>query len=960
MIRRTLMVCMALVAGFALATAGFAQSSQTATLTGTVASNDGQPLPGVTITVTSPSLQGERAAVSGVNGDYIFKNLPPGNYTVRFSLEGMQTVERTATLPLGSVTRSDATMEVSAAEETIVVTGEAPSALETTTVGANFTKDVIDNLPITRTPTNIAELSAGLTDNTPVGGQVAINGALAYDNAILINGVNVQDNIFGQTNNLFIDDAIEETQVMTSGISSEFGGFTGGVINTITKSGGNTFSGSFRADFDRAEWRDETPFEKDRGIKREGDLNKTYTATLGGPILKDRLWFFLAGREFKRDTARTTNVGGQAFTTTSDNPRYEIKLTGNINSNHSLQVSYINNDRSDKNNVQLNPLELAAVIPNGEFPNEGTSINYSGVFTNSLFGELRYSEKAFQFKGLGGSSPDIRESPFYSYGITNGLSGLYHAPYFDATDPEDRDNEEWYAALSWFLSTEATGSHDFKFGFDRFTTTRTGGNSQSSTNYVFNTDFVDVNGVPVLGSDGRFIPKFDPNYSVLWNYIPTRGAKLDITTDSFFVNDRWNLNANWSFNLGVRYEKVRSEATGNINTVDTDTIVPRLGASWDINGDGKYKVDVTYAQYAGRYNPSVFGRNSPVGNPTGIYSYYVGPPGQGIDFAPGFDPSNYVIYAARIPDLNIFFKDGLSSPISEEITASFGLALPKGGYAKFTYVDRKTDNYIDDFITVEGGSSDLIVNGEYFGTLDNIVYDNTDSVFREYQAVQAQAQYRITDAWLLAGNWTYQIKNDGTYEGEGGQSIGTSPFGNRPEVYPINRSNPDGHLANYQEHKVRLWSNYTLDFGRAGNLGIGVLFRYDSPLTFSYIRASQRPTANMIARNPGYNQLPNFNLYFGDRGAGEFNDVYTFDLALTYSIPVWKSVEPWIRFDVRNVFNDDTLVTYNTGIIANTAGPLDDYGLPTTYTKGSNFGKGTSNANYSVPREYFIAAGIRF
>jgi hypothetical protein len=158
---------------------------------------------------------------------------------------------------------------------------------------------------------------------------------------------------------------------------------------------------------------------------------------------------------------------------------------------------------------------------------------------------------------------------------------------------------------------------------------------------------------------------------------------------------------------------------------------------------------------------------------------------------------------------------------------------------------------------------------------------------------------------------------------------------------------------------VRLWSNYTWDLGAAGNLDFGLLFRYDSPLTFSYVRARQAPTAEMQARNPGYQQLPRFNLYFGDRGAGEFNDVYTFDFALTYNFPIWK-IEPWIRFDVRNVLNDDTLVTYNTGIIANTDGPVDEFGLPTTFTRGENFGKGTRNVDYSVPREYFIAAGIRF
>ena len=200
MIRRTLKVCLALVAGFALATAGFAQGTQTSTLTGTATLADGSPIPGVTVTVTSPSMQGERFAVSGINGDYIFKNLPPGNYTVKFTLEGMQTVERAANLPLGGVARSDAAMEVSAAEETIIVTGEAPSALETTTVGANFSSKDVDTLPLNgRGLAAVAELAGGLTDNGTVGGQVTIAGAFAYDNVFLINGVDINDNATSAT-----------------------------------------------------------------------------------------------------------------------------------------------------------------------------------------------------------------------------------------------------------------------------------------------------------------------------------------------------------------------------------------------------------------------------------------------------------------------------------------------------------------------------------------------------------------------------------------------------------------------------------------------------------------------------------------------------------------------------------------------------------------------------------------
>lgn len=957
--RRNAWVWAALALCLVIGGTAFGQGVQTGTLVGTATSNDGSPLPGVTVTVTSPSLQGERTATTVLNGDFVVRGLPPGSYRVMFSLEGMKSVERTATITLGGTSRADAGMEVAAAEETIVVTGEAPSALETTTIGANFSKQTMDELPVGRAPATVADLAPGLTDNTPVAGQVTINGGMAYDNAILINGVNVQDPIFGQTNGLFIEEAIEETQVLTAGISAEFGGFTGGVINAITKSGGNQFTGTFRLDLNKAEWRDETPYEKDRGQERKGDLNKSYSATFGGPIVQDRLWFFLAGRESKIDTARSLAVTAIPFTTTDDSPRYEVKLTGAITPNHSVQVSYINNDRKLNNSTQLRPLELSAIYGAFEQPNDGYSVSYSGVFSNSLFGELRYSQKAFQFAGLGGTSTNIKDSPFYASGVTNGLFGVYHAPYFDATDPEDRDNEGIAGSLSYFLSSETVGSHDIKVGIDRFTVTRTGGNSQSATNYVFGSDIKANGSTPVFDAQGRLIPLFLQGISTLYLYLPERGAKLDITTDSLFVNDRWALNKNWSFNLGVRYERTTSKATGGINALDTDGIVPRLGASYDVRGDGKYKFDVTYAQYSGRYNPTIFGRNTPVGNPTGIYMYYVGPEGEGNDFAPGFNPANYVIYAVGAPTQNIKFGN-LKAPISNEYTASFGMALSRGGFAKLTYVARDTSDFIDDFVTVQGGCTDIVVQGISAGCQDNIYYRNTSGPTREYESLQAQAQYRLTDNWTIAGNWTYQLKNDGNYEGEGGQSIGTSPFGNRVEMYPQNRVNPSGHLAAYQEHKGRFWTNYNLDMGRAGNLGVGLYIKYDSPTTFSYTIASQRPTAEMQAKNPGYHSTPNYTLYFGERGAGEYNSTLIADLALNYSVPVWKSLEPWVKFEIRNLLNDDTLATYNTVISADATSAKDSFGLRTGYIKGANFGKASSAASYVVPREYFISAGIRF
>ncbi len=962
--RRYVGILLLLVVALAAAPAARAQGVQTGVLVGTVTSNDGEALPGVTVTVTSTALIGERAVITAINGDYILKGLPPGSYTVRFTLEGMQTVERSATVPLGGTARSDAALEVMAASETVVVEGEAPSALETTTVGANFDSKQVDSLPVNRTPNAIVELAGGVTDNTPNVGQVAISGGFAYDNVFMVNGVDITENLFGDFDNLFIEDAIAETQVLTSGVSAEYGRFSGGVINAITKSGGNRFTASLRADLTKAEWRDETPYETERGLEREGDLNKIYQATLGGPVLRDRLWFFLAGQTEETDNALVLAITGTPFNSVQKNDRWQAQMSGAITASHSLQVSYTDNT-TDQLRVRSSSrvIDEAGLIDRN-FPNTGWSLAYNGVLTSSLFGELRYSEKEFGFRNAGGSSTAITDSPFRSQGVRPGTSANrnYNAAYFDANDPEDRNNEQTYGALSWFLSSERLGSHDLKVGVERFVGIGRGGNSQTATDYVFYTDYLVQNGRPAVDADGRIIPVFTPFLSGIGNWQATRGAQFDITTDSLFVNDRWALSANWSLNLGARYEKTNTETNGTLTTIDSDAIVPRLGLSYDVKGDGKYKLDVTYAEYAGRYNQAQVAANTSVGNPSLLYGYYVGPAGQGVDFAPGFDPANYVFYYAAVPEANVFVDDGLKTPRTREIALSGGVELPKGGYLKLTYVDRDVTDFIEDYIDTTTGTTDVVLDGVPAGTFENVVIRNTDDHERKYQALMLQGQYRLTDSWMVAGNWTYQIANEGDFEGEAANQPGlTSAYGNFPELF-VDRNLPSGRFDDFQEHKVRLWSNYSLDLGRAGGLDVGLIYRYDSPIAFSYVANNVSYSAIQLGRDPGYNSIgrTQAQLFFGERGAGEFEESHVFDLALQYRVPIWRSLEPWVKFELRNLLNEDALQTFDTTVTPDYAGPLDADGLPTRYIPSPTFGQATSEASHVVPREYLISAGIRF
>src|SRR6185503_12626404 len=184
----------------------------------------------------------------------------------------------------------------------------------------------------------------------------------------------------------------------------------------------------------------------------------------------------------------------------------------------------------------------------------------------------------------------------------------FNAPYFDANDPEDRNNKQFAGSLSYFLTSRGTGRHDVKAGFEHFTSFRNGGNSQSATGYVFRTDYMlGPDGKPAVGSDGEPIPVWTGNATTpasaatrIENWIPTRGATIDIKTLSLYFQDRWQAGNRVTMDLGVRYEKVRTDATGDIVGADTDTVVPRLGVSFDVEGNGRTIAQATFARYSGR------------------------------------------------------------------------------------------------------------------------------------------------------------------------------------------------------------------------------------------------------------------------------------------------------------------------------------------------------------------------
>ena len=940
------------------APAATAQGVQTGTIRGTVVDAQGLVVPGVTVTATSPTVQGSRTAVTDTTGNYTITALPPGVYEITYELSGFTTVKQQTTVALALTVDVNVTMRTGGVTEAVQVVAEIPAPIATSTVGFNVQKEEIDRLATGRDPFRIALMAPTVTDHAPNAnsGQVVINGAFAFDNIFMMNGVDVNDNLFATPQNLFIEDAIQETQILTSGISAEYGRFTGGVINAITKSGGNQFTGSWRMNISAPSWTEETPFQVGANTKNSDTLSKVHEGTFGGPIVRDRLWFFTAGRHQAAQDQRTLLNTAIDVVRKDTNKRGELKLTGTVANNHTVQGGYLNNPREVTNDSGIFSFAMEPnVLVDRKFPNHYYFTNYRGVFRTNTLVEAQYSQRRFKFDNSGGSDTNLLTgSPF----LSTECACLYRAPYFVTADPTGRNNRQFSVNGTTFWS--AAGRHDTKIGYEWFRSQLQGGNSQSPTDYVFNVDFVRGGTGALLDANGDVQPNFIPGDSFVEFFPAVRGATMNVNNNSVFVQDNWRISPNLTANLGLRFEQVKIVSTGDIVSVNTNPrLVPRLGLSYDVRGNGSSVAHVTYGQYSGRYNEAQVGGNSPVGNPNYLPLYYQGPPGQGWAFAQttGMNLANYPIAASNfsdtpeVPTANVIVDEDLKTPLVHEFTLSYGQVLGRRGFGEVSYVWRKTTSMIEDFV-VAGQTTNVVLplpSGQSLnlGTVPTIHYGNSDIPRREFQAMIFQSRFRPFDRLSVNGHYTLQIRNHGNYEGEFTNLPGnTSIIGDYQEALSEERHYPFGRLQSYQRHKLRTWLIYTMDLGPVGDLGLSGLWRVDSGGVYSLIQTNVPSTAiqNAITEQAGYIQnLGSRTVFFSGRGSENFEGYGAFDTSISYNIPVFRTLAPWLKFDVYNLFNNQKLIAFNTSISRVTTGPVDALGIPTTFTKGANFGKATGN-----------------
>src|SRR5712692_5274063 len=237
---RKFQIALLLVLSLLLATAAFAQTAETGAITGKVTQN-GTGLPGVTVEVRSPYLQGVRTEVTDAQGNFRFSLLPPGDYALTASLSGFNTLkQQSIRVGLNRTVTLDVTMGA-AVSEVIIVTGAAPVVDVTSAAsGANITAQTMQTLPVARNFVAAAQIAPG-TASDATG--TTVYGSSGAENEYIIDGLNTTGVETGVQRKLLNVEFIQETEVITGGQQAEYGRMTGGIINAVTKSGSNEFHG---------------------------------------------------------------------------------------------------------------------------------------------------------------------------------------------------------------------------------------------------------------------------------------------------------------------------------------------------------------------------------------------------------------------------------------------------------------------------------------------------------------------------------------------------------------------------------------------------------------------------------------------------------------------------------------------------------------------------------------------
>jgi len=965
-----------------------AGTTLTGTIRGVVSDESGAALPGVTVIFRSESLVRERAALTDADGNFFVPGLAPGFYTVVAQLDGFQTVQLNTEVIVDQTTRLDFTLTSGELTETVTVVATKPVIDKTATdTGVVLDKKFTENIPTLRSYQSLLQFAPGVTG----GSNPNMLGGTSNSNTYQVDGVSITDSVTGTFGSNLNFDTIEAVDVKLTGVSAEYGGFQGGLSNVITKSGGNDFTGSVRDEIDSPS------FEKQYGSGSQDEfapespgvyarppippagsktLQHNIQGAFGGPIVRDSAWFYVSYN--RSDTVGLRFLGNPTGGVTGDGTYLRTfqgdnslgKLTWQLVNNHKLQYTY----SEDPASVPVCYGQSFWGGPcydsyNVDFQNQGGFFwtgNWNAIWGNRALSDLKIShwENGFTlgpltpqpvrpdliFESPGGLGSGLAAGPPATIDLTTGT--LYDGTIF-SNDPSQRLRDQYEAKGTIFFDT-GLGSHTLKIGADYQEQTRVG-SSIISGNALYYLDDIngDGTGFVVAGpSDGGPGDPFDLDnreYSTWYDYAPPGAGGPETKTTSLYIQDDWQMNENWSFNLGVRVEQYENSNDVGEKVIDQNGIAPRLGAAWDVTGEGKYVVKAT----AGRYIDGVeLTTLSPFVRAAGgqsAYDVYTNEGGAGLP--------DWVLDRSVRPDAaSSGFSSDLSPQYIDEYTLGYEHSFTPTFGMGIRGISRTWEDIIGQTFTYDysGGAPRAI-----------LLFSNNDWLERDYTAVILSAEKRFANNWDLLANYTWAESTGNTTTDSGfsttGQyrctdgflADGVTPNGCLDGFVPPTIVNTDGELswsinnaANLQgSYRIPLQSRrHTLTVGARGEYRDGN--RYEASRTRSGVVIGpgadgvQDVVLGTIGAGGTDDQTANVVVYSEERGTRSEPSNWQLDLSLRWLFNFNRKVNFETRFELFNVTNEQKPTAVNAN--------------PVSYT----FGYPTSYSQMQTPRNYRVGFAI--